>query len=514
MASFIVHLRVAEKLYNEIENIIEKDFIIGNIAADSGETNLDFSNITPSKEVTHFYTKKSGNVPDPEEFYKEYLENKELDKERYSFYLGYYCHLITDLLWDEMCKSLVDDYGNEIIKPILYSKRGKNSVWENLDLQFLNLEEDFRPYQIFKQCKMYINNYIDVFDKYSFFKKFVQVIDFYDSNGKYLDFNCPDMLKIKLDSFVDMTTNRIIGRLDHFWADIPNSSQWRNIDLTFKNWAGDRKYNIETFNGKKYLLEMSNKSFYKDKQDEFNYAKALASLFVNKPQMFGRCNNNTLTYSIYDRFSTTYLSEILHKLNEKEQYKLGVESGKILFKIHDLNKLNKKDKDWEYTYNIKINHIINMFIECELPIDNSDKIINYINNHRNFLENRPQCLLHGNFQVENIAINVECKTLGVTSLNEYTYGDPWLDFANIVKSVSESPVFACGQINGYFQNKVPDEFFKLLALYIACQQLSDITWSLAYGDERHEQVVNFSYKVFYWYNYFTTSKPNWYKESN
>ena len=43
MASWMVHLRVADKLFEQIENLDEQAFIMGNIAPDSGVPNEDWT---------------------------------------------------------------------------------------------------------------------------------------------------------------------------------------------------------------------------------------------------------------------------------------------------------------------------------------------------------------------------------------------------------------------------------------------------------------------------------------
>ena len=56
MASWIVHLRIADKLLNEIFNLSSTEFVVGNIAPDSGIPNGDWSVFTPSGDISHFKT--------------------------------------------------------------------------------------------------------------------------------------------------------------------------------------------------------------------------------------------------------------------------------------------------------------------------------------------------------------------------------------------------------------------------------------------------------------------------
>ena len=57
MASWMVHLRVADELLSRLNNIDETSFVVGNIAPDSGVPNDDWSEFHPPKTVSHFYKK-------------------------------------------------------------------------------------------------------------------------------------------------------------------------------------------------------------------------------------------------------------------------------------------------------------------------------------------------------------------------------------------------------------------------------------------------------------------------
>ena len=54
MASWMVHLRIADKLLDQLKDIDETAFVMGNIAPDSGVPNEDWTKFTPPKTVSHF----------------------------------------------------------------------------------------------------------------------------------------------------------------------------------------------------------------------------------------------------------------------------------------------------------------------------------------------------------------------------------------------------------------------------------------------------------------------------
>ena len=111
MATWIVHLRLAERLLSMIPGLDPSNFAIGNIAPDSGIPDENWETFDPPAELLHFQYKNSPlwTIADLD-FYRAHLQNalsKSEDKEQFSFLLGYFFHLITDNIWD-----------NKIGKPI------------------------------------------------------------------------------------------------------------------------------------------------------------------------------------------------------------------------------------------------------------------------------------------------------------------------------------------------------------------------------------------------------------
>ena len=60
MATWIVHLRIADRLLDCLEGIAQTQFVVGNIAPDSGLPNADWTAYTPDSRVSHFRINKDG----------------------------------------------------------------------------------------------------------------------------------------------------------------------------------------------------------------------------------------------------------------------------------------------------------------------------------------------------------------------------------------------------------------------------------------------------------------------
>jgi hypothetical protein len=102
MGTWISHLRIAEKLLEHFPGVDEVIFTFGNLSPDSGIPNADWTEFDPPKEVTHFLRRGEGedSIHDLV-FYEQYLANvkPEDDIKLYSFRLGYFFHLICDIMW-------------------------------------------------------------------------------------------------------------------------------------------------------------------------------------------------------------------------------------------------------------------------------------------------------------------------------------------------------------------------------------------------------------------------------
>lgn len=79
MASWVIHLRVAEQLWNRIQLEDRIAFVMGNIAPDSGIPNSDASGFVPSSEISHFRIIDKNGLKDvhEEQFIAQFFTEKQ-----------------------------------------------------------------------------------------------------------------------------------------------------------------------------------------------------------------------------------------------------------------------------------------------------------------------------------------------------------------------------------------------------------------------------------------------------
>lgn len=164
---------------------------------------------------------------------------------------------------------------------------------------------------------------------------------------------------------------------------------------------------------------------------------------------------------------------------------------------------------WESRFNRKIDNKIKKYNECSIKYDNGQLFIDYINENRHLLKGRPQVYQHGDYHIGNMMIDRNGE-LYIIDFDRNDYGDPWEEFNRIVWCAQKSPLFASGMVNGYFNDNVPMEFWKLLALYISSNTLSSVYWAIPFGQDEVNTMINQVKEVLSWYDNMRNPMPTWY----
>ncbi|MDF2820152.1 MAG: aph [Clostridiales bacterium] len=298
------------------------------------------------------------------------------------------------------------------------------------------------------------------------------------------------------------------------FSEIPKYNEWQLIEEINKGWSSDKKYYIETTHNQKILLRTSDISQYNRKKEEFELLNIVSNLdiIISVPLDFGMCSNNELVYTIFTWVEGFDAEQEIGKLDTETQYKLGVTTGKYLKQIHSIPApINQQP--WDERFNAKIDRNIKLYLNCGITVKSYDKVIEYINNNRYLLNNRPQCLQHGDYHIGNMVVD-EYANIGIIDFNRFDYGDPYEEFNRIIWSAQVSPLFASGQLHGYFGNNVPDDFFKLLVLYMASNDLCSIPWAIPFGEKEVNTMIR-NHNIFLeMYDDFNTYIPSWYQKSS
>lgn len=296
------------------------------------------------------------------------------------------------------------------------------------------------------------------------------------------------------------------------FSDVPDSKHWRKIEFVDKGWSADKKYYIETDDGRKLIIRLADISQYEKKKTEYETMAVIYNLDIDmsQPMDFGTCAKSKMVYILLSWLEGESAEDVLPKLDAPKQQYWGISAGQMLRRIHTIS-APKDQPDWETRIRHKIEMKISQYRNCGHIVPNDGRIMQFINNNLQHLRNRPQTLQHGDFHPGNLIITPR-KTLGVVDFNRTDFGDPWEEFVKVTAfSKNISIPFAIGQIGAYFNNRIPELFFRLMALYSAIVAHFEIIWAIPFGQDEIEQSLARSKAIFEDYHGFETYIPIWYK---
>lgn len=255
-------------------------------------------------------------------------------------------------------------------------------------------------------------------------------------------------------------------------------------------------------------MRVSDIAQYNAKQFEFNMMKQVDSLGVPmcRPIEFGTCEDGV--YSIQSWIDGEDAEQVMLGYSDTEQYAYGLESGRILRKIHSIP-APVTQQDWETRFSRKMYYKINKYNECPVKCENGQAFIDYINENSYLLKDRPQVYQHGDYHIGNMMMDHNGQ-LYIIDFNRNDYGDPWEEFNRIVWCAQKVPPFASGMVNGYFDDNVPLDFWKLLALYISSNTLSSVYWAIPHGQAEVNIMLNQASEILSWYDTMRNPVPTWY----
>ena len=216
MASWMVHLRIADKLLDLIPELSPIEFIVGNIAPDSGVPNEDWSKFSPSTTVSHFrrdHGGSSGKNIDFSAFTGKYFtpaQQLRYTGQEYSFFLGYLVHLLTDQLWSEKIarpsfrKYIGEDYSS---RHPLVSEIKRD--WYDLDFKYLREHPGFRAFRVYLGCVGFVNTFMDEFASDAFDNRRAYITGFYLEENDHIERDYPYLTQAQMDAFVTSSVAQI-----------------------------------------------------------------------------------------------------------------------------------------------------------------------------------------------------------------------------------------------------------------------------------------------------------------
>ena len=285
---------------------------------------------------------------------------------------------------------------------------------------------------------------------------------------------------------------------------------WVSAEPVHKGWSDDRKYRVVTGEGKTCLLRLSDAEHYDAKKKEYEIITKYAGLGfpMSQPIDFGMTGDRSLVYMLLSWVDGTDLEQILPGLPEETQYQLGRKAGDILKMIHSLS-LDPGDIPVCTKKAKKLKQLSN-YEQSDIRFNDDESAIRFVRENIDLIWKEPPVYQHGDYHPGNLIYTPE-GTIGVIDFNRWEVGDPYEEFYKLESFGRELSIPYCiGQIDAYFQDNVPADFWKTLAVYVAHASLYSIKWAEKFGQEEIDGMITRCKAAFEDYDGFSSVVPKWY----
>lgn len=286
--------------------------------------------------------------------------------------------------------------------------------------------------------------------------------------------------------------------------------EFETIDIIHLGWSSDIKYDVRTKSGERCVLRISDMSYFETKKKEFETIQLFNALGfeMSKAICFRKAKDESFCYMLLSYIEGESLEEALPKLDVERQYQLGIEAGLILRQIHEL----KVPTGFKKIIDIREKKLkqLQAYESSLHRMPDDQTVIDFIKSNIHYIGNQEPTFQHGDFHPGNLILTKEGK-VGVIDFNRWDIADPYEEFYKLeCFSSAISVPFSKGQIDAYFNHKVPNDFWRTLAVYAAHVAVYSIHWAEKFGDEDIQNMKKMYEMILNHYDYFKKIIPCWY----
>ncbi|HEM2815739.1 TPA: phosphotransferase [Streptococcus suis] len=275
-----------------------------------------------------------------------------------------------------------------------------------------------------------------------------------------------------------------------------------------KGWSTDQKYKVQLEDGRLGLLRIAERPAYEAKRLEFQLVENLFGLGLPVAEPLSFWADEESVYTLYEWMEGQDMNEVASSLSDSVLYDLGCQSGKFLRILHALP-IDQSLRDWNSFYQAKIDNKLAAYQAASHSYPNGSAMIDFVQANRHLLAGRPIAYHHGDFHTGNFLLGADGK-LKILDFDRYDIGDPWEEFNRLIFTADLSPAFARGQVDAYFEGAIPEEFWRLMALYVTVNSLGALSWAERVDPLQIPLMQEQAATISEWYADFTRWIPTWY----
>lgn len=297
------------------------------------------------------------------------------------------------------------------------------------------------------------------------------------------------------------------------FQDIPGYRQWKEIQAVDKGYSKDQKYHIITNEQEHLLLRCSLIKNFFQKEREYQLIRKIeeTGITMTKPVSFGICNEGQWVYLLLTWVEGVDLEEVLGNFPVERQYELGRQAGNILRMIHQIS-LNEEENPIDTKISKKLLQL-EKYEHSLRRVENDEEVVNYVKQNIQKIWREKPTYLHGDFHPGNLIYQSD-GTIGVIDFNRWEIGDPYEEFYKLESyGVELSVPYCIGQIESYFNDQVPEQFWETLSVYVAHASLYSIEWATQFDEEEIIGMVQRYHASIKHFDHYKQVVPTWYKKN-
>ena len=270
----------------------------------------------------------------------------------------------------------------------------------------------------------------------------------------------------------------------------------------------------------KYLLSEADMDLYGRRFIQYYYWKDIAHVHINIPEILHKnCQKNhkdeTKVLCVFTYVEGDPLDRYLIRANRDEAYRIGVQLGNMIKKIHavEVDRRSHHPSPW-------LNHY--RFVQSETVKDHrphplTDPFVKYYVEHSDVLK-KYESTSHYSF-VDGVGKSEELIAFvtnelitdnlvicdgkpGLKNISNMNVCDPIYEFRFMASLALCNEWFASGIVDGYFDSQIPEDFFGILKYYTCEYVIREFGKTLDENDVK---------KIMEFYDHLHTEIPRWYK---
>ncbi|HEL9597863.1 TPA: phosphotransferase [Streptococcus suis] len=275
-----------------------------------------------------------------------------------------------------------------------------------------------------------------------------------------------------------------------------------------KGWSSDRKYKVQLEDGRLGLLRIAERPAYEAKRLEFQLVENLFGLGLPVAEPLSFWADDLSVYTLYEWVEGQDMNDVASSLSDSVLYELGCQAGKFLRALHGLS-IDQRQRDWNSFYQAKIDNKLAAYQAASHSYPNGQAMIDFVQANRHLLVGRPIAYHHGDFHTGNFLRGQDGR-LKILDFDRYDIGDPWEEFNRLIFTADLSPAFARGQVDTYFDGAIPEEFWRLLVLYLTVNSLGALSWAEQVDPLQIPLMKEQADAIWTWYQGYSRLRPSWY----